>query len=140
MLMTPATAKEVTDVLFQRLRNGEAWKYNWGTAFDNSIWHVGEWTYINGIILHIDFDFEGAWLVEVCDRDPGHTADPTAVRWLAIATGHWPDDIDLRYAWYQSPEPQEFFKRSVSQWDVIQWMVDWYKAIDLEDREGNRGG
>jgi len=125
--LIPASAEEIIEVLWQRLRDGTAHSANWGTALDNSIWHVGTYTYINGIMLHVDFDFEGMWLMEVCFRDPEHRGDPTPVRWLAVATIHG----DTRHAWYPTITPQYFFDRTVKAWDVIEWATAWYKALDL---------
>jgi hypothetical protein len=134
MTVIPAEADAIIDVLWARVRDGKAWSCNWGTAMDNSIWHVGKWTYINGIIMHIDFDYEGMWLLEVCDRDPDDHSDPTQVRWLAVATGHWPEGVTLKHEWYPATEPQVFFKRSVNTWEVITWASAWYKKIDVEGR------
>jgi hypothetical protein len=132
----PAPAGRIIERLFERLRDGTAWKYNWGTAIDNSIWNVGRWTYINGIMVHVDFDFEGMWLLEVCDRDkeaigPGN---PTMVRWLAVATGHWPNNQHTKHRWFPAIEPQTFFERTVHSWDVIKWAMAWYKEIDQRGR------
>lgn len=129
--MIPATAEEIQEVLWARLRDGTAWSNNWGTAMDNSIWHVGRDTYINGIMVKVDFDYEGMWLLEVCDRDPDDRSDPTAVRWLAVAHTH----NMTHHAWFPTDEPQEFFKRTVNSWDVIEWAIAWYKAFDVERRQ-----
>ena len=129
--MTPATGHEVMDVLWQRIYDGSVSKYNWGTAADNSIWHVGKYTYINGIMLNIDFDYEGMWLLEVCDRDPDDHSDPTAaVRWLVVGTAHG----ETFHAWYPLTETQTFFDRTVNAWDVIPWAVEWYKDHDQAGR------
>jgi hypothetical protein len=122
-----ATPHEIQQVLWARLRDGTAQSTNWGTAMDNSIWHVGTHTYINGIMLHVDFDYEGMWLLEVCHRDPDNRVnDPTLTTWLAVATttekDHW--------AWYPAP-PQPFFGRTTTAWDVIAWACEWYKNIDM---------
>jgi len=133
--MTPATGHEVMDVLWQRIRDGSVSKYNWGTAFDNSIWQVGKYTYINGVMLTVDFDYEGMWLLEVCDRDPDREGDPhrdpTTVRWLVVGTVHG----ETHHAWYPITEQQEFFKRTVNAWDVIPWAVEWYKDHDISRRD-----
>lgn len=131
-MITPATAEDIIEVLWARLRDGTAHSTNWGTALDNSIWHVGEHTYINGIMLNVDFDYEGMWLLEVCDRDPNDRSDPTAVRWLAVATTTKREGVP--HEWYPATEPQFFFNRTVNSWDVMEWAMAWYKAIDLEGR------
>jgi len=128
--MTPATGQEVIEVLWARLRDGTAHRNNWGTALDNNIWHVGHWTYINGIMLIVDFDYEGMWLLEVCDRDPDDHTDPTQVRWLVVGTVHG----ETHHAWYPTTEPQEFFNRTINAWDVMPWAMEWYKDHDLASK------
>lgn len=42
---------------------------NWMTAFDNSKWDVTTETYINGIMMELDFDYRMGYLIMAVDRE-----------------------------------------------------------------------
>ena len=112
---------KVIMLLRERLRDGLAG--NWCTAWDNSIWHIPgdeNGAYINGVMLTIDFDFEGAYLLEI-NSDAGF--------WHALAI--FLSRSDPIIEWMPAP-PQKFFERSVNAWEAIRWAVDTYKRIDEE--------
>jgi hypothetical protein len=44
---------------------------NWGTSRDNSKWDVTNETYINGVMMELDFDYRMGWLIQAVDRESG---------------------------------------------------------------------
>lgn len=123
----PATAEQIEAVLRARLSDGSAWKSNWGTALDNSIWEVGDGTYINGIVASVDFDFEGMYLLEIVNVDKKDRNGPSEVRWLAVS-------YPRRFKWYPFSAKDFFDRRDIKQWDVIDWAMKWYRQIDERSR------
>ena len=121
-------AEAVTNLLWSRFRSGLGWSENWCTAYDNSVWHTREFpeVYINGIMACVDFDYEGGYLVMVCDR----STEATDSRFLAIAHSGF---NGVRSEWYDHP-PVPFFEvpKKISQFEVIEWFVEWYRKIDQE--------
>lgn len=67
---------------------------NWGSGTDNSIWHIDDDHYINGIMLTIDEDYQMGYLLEVMSRSFD------SVNWLFVKVqgfgvweAHWLTDL-----------------------------------------------
>lgn len=97
--------------------------WNWGTDPGRDFWWVpGTCTYINGIMVTIDSDYEMAYLLEVCDQK----ADDTWVTHLAIEVRH----VDVaNWSWHEH-RPYPFFERpaEVTHFDIHRWFVNWYEC------------
>lgn len=95
---------------FLRLNYSEWMGANWGLHRDRDYWNVGEGTYINGIPLIVDLDYQMGFLLEIVERESG------AVSYLVIVTG--PNGHDS--AWYDE-EVGTFFDRSLSIFEAMYW-------------------
>lgn len=111
-------AEQTVELLWKRLK-ADGLACNWGTALDNSIWNIDDDAYINGVMMHLDLDYEGLYLVEVVVREPNE------VMWLAVAYGSFKKQA---WAWMPVDRHQTFFDRSVTQFDCYRWAIDWYEA------------
>lgn len=60
-----ATSAEIV-AHFEAMENWRS--INWGTALDNSVWSVTDETYINGVMMELDFDFRMGYLLQAVDR------------------------------------------------------------------------
>ena len=95
--------------------------YNWGTAIDNSIWDVNGETYINGIVLTIDYDYEVGWLIEIVDKTNSVVNYGVIVSWPAPdaigrgGRGHDSMIFDKRVG--------TFFDRQIDSLEVCEWAV-----------------
>jgi len=131
----PATAEEIVDA-FIRIPWHNRFDHNWGTAMeksDNDLWNVNENTYINGMMLHVDFDFNLGYLLECVDGTLG------TMRYIAIVTFYGISDGGRQehdYAVYE-PDCGTFFKRTeeADQLTVAQWGVK-----EIYRMERNRTG
>ena len=85
---------------------------NWGTSFDNSKWDVTAKTYINGIMLTIDCDFEMGYLIEVVDRTSGQLSYGVIVNSLHGVLSHqYEQDAGI------------FFQRNIDNQSISSWGV-----------------
>ena len=115
--------QQVIDLLHKAQSEGWAWTYNWCTAWDNSCWNVGDGFYINGLMMYLDLDFDGLLLVEVVEKEPG------LVSWLVYA---WGGLSGMSVTEWHPSQPQPFFDRSVDQFMLYRWAIDWYEQLDEE--------
>lgn len=91
---------------------------NWGCT-EERWWWLNEHTYINGVMLHVDFDIEGLLVFEICEQaDDGETW----VTWLAHHYGFG----QSRSKWHPV-ERQRFFDRFVDSFEVMRWALDWFE-------------
>jgi hypothetical protein len=105
-----ATNAEVV-AAFLRIPYANLSPHNWGCAAsrdDAALWHVGEGTYINGVMLTVDMDYIMGWLLEVVDRESG------ALRYLVVVVWHGQRaDGTWDHEWRQyAPECGVFFERT----------------------------
>ena len=118
-------------------RDGFITRCNWGTAYDNSPWEVGDTgTYINGVLLTIDMDYEMGWLLEVVDG-----GEPSLVNFVVIVTTPYGRGHD---SMMYEPDCGTFFERTeaadysvVSHWAVtkIYGLLESIHDADRRDRE-----
>ena len=88
---------------------------NWGTSIDgNDKWNVDEDTYINGIVLTVDGDYDMGYLVEVVERGV-----PSAVSYVCIVT--FPGE-EHDSQWYPK-DAGTFFDRTIPQDEIAVWGV-----------------
>jgi hypothetical protein len=108
---------------------------NWGCVAETpSPWDIpGTTTYINGIMLIIDQDFEMGFLLEICDRPEGKSGE-TWVTHFAIEIRH---TTPVLYQWHDH-RPYPFFERpdDVTQFDLHSWFINWYECNQEERRDG----
>lgn len=106
---------------------------NWGTdtrAGGVSIWDIPDSsTYINGIMLTIDHDYEMGYLLEVCDRSED---GETYVSHLMIADSPWGRDCE-----WVDHRPYPFFKRpdNCTAFDLHDKFINWYECLQEIRRE-----
>lgn len=97
---------------FLRLPDEAVVKYNWGLggcAYPD-LWNVDDDTYINGVPLTVDLDWDMGWLIEVVERDT------SAMSYLVVVTtpkGH-------RSQWWDS-DAGTFFDRKVTGAAIAAW-------------------
>jgi hypothetical protein len=83
---------------------------NWGLHKDRTYWNVGDDTYINGVPLIVDLDFEMGYLLEIVERKS------SVVSYMVIVTGPRGHDSE----WYDK-EVGTFFDRDVQVFEVMAW-------------------
>ena len=116
----------------------ERFTTNWGCT-DQRWWWLDDTTYINGVMMHVDFDIEGLLLFEICEQaEDGETW----VTWLAHHYGFGTS----RHKWYPA-EPQKFFDRSASRGftprgSVARWvrLVIGISTTRYDDRKSSCSG
>lgn len=120
---TPATTLEVL-YTFLDIPVRNLVSYNWGTAptEHRAEWHCNDETYINGVVMTIDFDFMMGYLIEYVDRTT------SAIGFMVIVTYHGRDkygNIEHDFVNYP-PACGTFFDRTdaADHWRVSKWAVD----------------
>jgi hypothetical protein len=119
-MTAPATIEEIVET-FNALDFNEIVRHNWGTCGKDcqASWSVNDETYINGVMLTIDFDYMMGYLVQAVDR-----TDSTC-RYIAILQRHGrkPDgSIDYDYEW--APDTHGFFDKEFDRVQICQWAVE----------------
>lgn len=125
----PAATGEQIVYHFINLSSPEKFTMNWGCTGPD---HTGFWdvpdtdTYINGVMLWLDQDYEMAYLLQVVERGPG------MVTYLAIECNV--EGVD--WAWHPA-RPHEFFKRpdDLTNYDLYRWFIEWYECNQEVRRE-----
>jgi hypothetical protein len=84
-------------------------------------WNVTEDTYINGVMMTLDFDYYMGYLIEIVERSS------SIVTWVAVATFHGPH-VETGHQqhdsmWFPNTEPQTFGSCTVDRADVCRWAV-----------------
>lgn len=135
--------REIIDTFWAEYKRSRL-DYNWGLhpRDGNKHWDIDyhwngttyEGLYINGVMLAVDEDYQGMFVLECVDvpnekPEQGLHGDISPVGWLAFAHGIGGSE---QWAWYESPIPQYFFKRIVKQGDVYRWAIGWYESIARE--------
>lgn len=95
------------------------------TAFDPEWmadpWNVTDDTYINGVMMTIDFDYYMGYLIEVVERSS------SIVTWVAVAKFHGPHVVTGHQQhdsmWFPNTEPQTFGSCTFGSADVCRWAV-----------------
>ena len=118
--MNEATREKVVNK-FLLLDYSEWTQTNWGLNPDKGYWDINENTYINGVPLIIDLDFEMGYLLEIVEKDIGK------VSYLVIAaTTHGYDSV------LYDGEVGTFFDRTVSVFEAIQWAAPIIEKLLVE--------
>jgi len=125
----PAASGTEIVAAFMEIPFAERFTQNWGTGMQKpSKWDIqGTSTYINGMMLSIDCDFEQAYLLEICDRRGGNTwVTHLALEVHNTSVHHW--------SWLEH-RPYRFFDRPEGTLitDLYQEFVGWY-ACNQENR------
>lgn len=93
--------------------------FNWGTAMereDRKAWDIeGTDTYINGVILTIDFDYMMGYLIECVDQ----TSQVVSYHVIVVYPGPAFDHDSVMY----EPEVGTFFERKVHHEEASEWAV-----------------
>lgn len=96
----------------------DRFNYNWGCSPIPKFWDIDEDTYINGIIMTIDFDLDFGSLLEIVERKSGVVSYLVMLEFSNIeGEPHWDTE------WYPNPVGT-FFDRNVSQLEVSRWALD----------------
>ena len=92
---------------------------NWGTAYDNSKWDVGDKTYINGIMITVDGDYYMGYVLEISERGSA------VISYVAIATFYGPnkEGIQQHAAQWFPQAAGTFFDRTIPQDEIAVWGV-----------------
>lgn len=131
--MSAATGNQIVGH-FRDLSYQHKTVHNWGTCGPScpESWDVpGTDTYINGVMLTIDQDYEMAHLLEVVERSSG------MVSHLAVEIHH--TDVYL-WEWHEH-RPYPFFERpeDLIQFDLHSWFINWYECNQETRREARNG-
>ncbi len=107
---------------------------NWGTSSERpSRWDIPDTTtYINGVMVTIDNDYEMAYLLEVCDRNT-----PEAETWVThlVLEVHAFQEL---YAWsWLEHNPYRFFDRpkTITNFNLYDQFINWYECNQEQRRE-----
>lgn len=114
---------------FLSLKFSEWTSANWGLHRDRTYWNVGDDTYINGVPLIVDLDFEMGYLLEIVERET------SAVSYMVIVTGTRGHDSE----WYPE-DVGTFFDRDIRVFEVMKWatrtieglLEGWGITLDIE--------
>ena len=127
-----ATSAEIV-AHFNSLDYREVTVHNWGTCDRDcaASWDVTDETYINGVMLTLDFDFYMGYLIQAVDRTTGQCT------YIALATFHGHDaNGRIAHDFITWPGTHTFFgkedgfsEEAVTQWAVqrIYGMIEDYK-------------
>lgn len=107
-----------TDIVshFQGIPYPERAGSNWGLHWDPTYWDVDEDTYINGVLMVIDFDYDIGSLLEIVEKSTG-----TVSYLVVMEFSGWDSKPD--FEWYPNPVGT-FYERTVSKYEVSRWAVD----------------
>jgi hypothetical protein len=119
-----ATTAEIV-ACFDQLSATEIRGHNWGTCSKDcpAQWNVTKETYINGVMMTLDYDFHMGYLIECVDRTSSQ------LTYVAIVQYHGRrEDGTFRHDFASWPNPDnaktEFFDRGFLATDVKHWAVD----------------
>lgn len=104
----PATPEEIV-ATFNALSFREIVCHNWGTCGRDcaASWDANDETYINGVMLTLDFDFEMGYLLHTVDRTT------SLCRYITVHQRHGPrPDGSIDHEFEVLPFENEFFDRS----------------------------
>ena len=90
--------------------------FNWGTAPDEhrDEWHVNDETYINGVPLIVDLDYEMGYLLEVVDRTTSQ------VSYLVVVRFPYEEHDSMMYEGVVGT----FFDREIDVQEASVWALD----------------
>lgn len=89
---------------------------NWGLHEDSTFWEVDDDTYINGIVMTIDFDYDISSLLEIVEKSSGVVSYLVVVEFPGFSR-------DWDAEWYPNPVGT-FFDRTVDRFEVCAWAVE----------------
>lgn len=115
--MTPATIEETVNT-FNALNYDEITLHNWCGCDSGGKWNVNDETYINGVMLTLDFDYMMGYLIQAVDRTSSRC------RYITVLQRHGsgPDgSIDHTFEW--APDTHEFFDKEFDRVQICQWAV-----------------
>lgn len=126
--MTSATDEQVV-ATFDALDYHEILDHNWGTCGRDCTanWNVNDETYINGVMMTLDFDYMMGYLIQAVDRTSSNC------RYITRLQRHGRrQDGTFDGEWERAPIPEhEFFSKCVRQVDICQWAaVSIYRMLD----------
>lgn len=116
-----ATVPEIV-AAFEALDGDEILRHNWGTCGSDcsASWDVTDETYINGVIMTLDFDYMMGYLVEAVDRTSGQCT------YIAIVQYHGRKaDGTFDHDFISWPGTHTFFGKDdgFDRVEVCQWAV-----------------
>lgn len=127
-----ATHAEIVEC-FEALSSREITDHNWGTCIRpcQDQWKVTKETYINGIMMTLDFDYRMGYLIQAVDRTSRQCT------YIAIVLYHGRrTDGTFEKDWMVWPGTHTFFGREegFDEADICRWAVGViYGAIDAHD-------
>ena len=98
---------------------------NWGLDEDSTFWEVDDDTYINGILMTIDMDFDIGSLLEIVEKSSS-VVSYLAVFEFSVFRSQGPDNFPA-WVWDAEWYPNSvgtFSNRSVTYHEVCAWAVE----------------
>lgn len=118
-MTSPATPEEIV-ATFNALDYREITAHNWGTCGFNCAanWSVNDDTYINGVLMTLDFDYIMCYFIQVVDRTSSDC------RYIAILQRHGrAEDGSIEHEFEVAPDGHTFFARDFDETRICQWGV-----------------
>lgn len=114
----PATTEEIV-AIFNALDSNEILRHNWGTCGREC---PAEWdikgSYINGVMMTLDFDFMMGYLIQAVDRDDSRC------RYIAVLQRHGRGpDGSIDHTYEVAPDEHLFFDKEFDRVQIVQWGV-----------------
>jgi hypothetical protein len=130
-----ATVPEIV-ACFEALDWREITSHNWGTCGRecDANWNVTDETYINGVMMTLDFDYIMGYLIQAVDRKTGQCT------YVAIVMYHGrKPDGTYEHDYISWPGTHKFFDRDLDQVELCQWAVSViYGMIDAHNAAQRR--
>ena len=119
--MTTATGGEIA----HHFNGVDHWQGNWGTCSCHCAhckWNVTDDTYINGIMVTVDRDYNMFYLLEVVERGDSWVSH------MAVAVNH----TTMRAFEWHEHRPYPFFERpdDLDLSEIYVWFVRWADAVE----------
>lgn len=113
----PATTEEIV-ATFNALNYDEITLHNWCGCDSGGKWNVNDETYINGVLMTLDFDYIMGYFIQAVDRKSSDC------RYIAILQRHGrAPDGSIDHIYEEAPEGHKFFARGFSEVRICQWAV-----------------
>lgn len=128
-----ATVPEIV-ATFDALEHNEMWGHNWGTCGRDceAEWDVTDETYINGVMMTLDFDYMMGYLIEAVDRGTGQCTYVAIVQYHGRKSdGTFEHDFAAWEGTHTFFGKEEGFSHaSVCKWavDVIYGMIEAHRS------------
>jgi hypothetical protein len=115
----PATVEEIVGT-FNCLDDVEILQHNWRTCGRDCFynWDVNDETYINGVLMTLDFDYMMGYFIQAVDRTTSEC------RYIAVLQRHGRSkDGSIDHIYEVAPDGHTFFARDFDEVRICQWAV-----------------